>query len=69
VDEKVLEALHKISFHNVGTSKDLFKNILNHNLMTDDQSQYFINSVEFVTIVPIEVDMILKVIRQILQLK
>lgn len=45
VDEKVLEALHKISFHNVGTSKDLFKNILNHNLMTDDQSQYFINSV------------------------
>ncbi|MGQ1451753.1 hypothetical protein ACT4VZ_20335 (plasmid) [Acinetobacter baumannii] len=45
VDEKVLEALHKISFHNVGESKDLFKNVLNHNLMTDEQSQYFINSV------------------------
>jgi len=45
VDEKVLEALHKISFHNVGTSKDLFKNILEHNLMTNDQSQYFTNSI------------------------
>lgn len=45
VDEKVLETLHKISFHNVATSKDLFKDILNHNLMTNDQSQYFTNSI------------------------
>lgn len=45
VEDKVTEALNKISFHNVIESKKLFKNVLQHDLMTNEQSQYFINSV------------------------
>ncbi len=46
VNEKLLEVLNQISFHNVGTAKDLFYEFLNHSLMTEAQSQYFINCVE-----------------------
>lgn len=46
VNEKLLEVLNQISFHNVGTAKDLFYEFLNHSLMTEVQSQYFINCVE-----------------------
>lgn len=46
LDNKLNEALGNISFHNVITSKKLFSEILQHNLLTDDQSSYFSNKIE-----------------------
>lgn len=46
IEETLDKEIGNISFHNVGTSKKLFWEILNHQLMTDDQSSYFSNSIE-----------------------
>lgn len=46
IENKLNEALGKISFHNVATSKDLFSEVLQHHLLTNEQSNYFIEKIE-----------------------